>query len=326
VRSTEIREDCTYVSEIFDAVRSKPLDAVVGEWRRMIKKYRRRAIIAEGTNPKTGEKEQVTMPAQLRWSEGREAEVYNRLMSLERGVEERYGDNYSTVMLTFTASNRSASEMAEYRCMGDHLDDVLSSWGVVRRELARQLEGREWHYARVLEPQKSGYAHAHVAVFVKGRVSEERFRPVIEKHTEYVGCAGGSAHTLEKAVSRTDGDEMRHPGQYLAEYIMQNYGDDVLEAEPHIQRFNAVMWATGKRRFSVSEGVKELVELGRREGDEPDGWLVDCELVGLEIEDAETGEKTLHTDWDGGSVQKTKVDPSPGKDPPVQRPAAIPVD
>jgi hypothetical protein len=87
---------------------------------------------------------------------------YAKFNDLERGVKRDY-ENLHTAILTFTASNRD--EDRNLIPPVDHLAELLSSWGSVRREIHRSLEDRYWEYLAVLEPHKSGYAHLHVAVF-----------------------------------------------------------------------------------------------------------------------------------------------------------------
>ena len=215
---------------------------------------------------------------------------YAKLKDLQRGLQDAYGKRLHTAMLTFTGS---AWPDGDPLGPVDHLDDLLESWEAIRRELARQLDGRRWERLAILEPHKSGYLHVHMAVFVEGKVTRDDFAPVIEAHLRNCPIAGDDAHDVED----DDTISIRHAGAdrdldnedqldelaiYLAEYL-GTYGDDPLEAAEHVQQSNAVLWATGRQRWRPSNGAQRFMRAYPEENpDEPSAWELDGIRSGLD--------------------------------------------
>jgi hypothetical protein len=85
-------------------------------------------------------------------------------------------------------------------------------------------------------------------------------------------------------------DEIGNLGTYLAEYL-GTYSDDALDAPDHQQMANAVVWATGRRRWQPSQGAQSYMATNRSESDSE--W----EFVGIEDGDGE-----IHEASPGGSV------------------------
>ena len=206
---------------------------------------------------------------------------YAKLKDLERGLREEYGKRLHTAMLTFTAS--STDDDGKPLPPVDHLNGLLESWPAVTRSLRREMEGRRYERLAILEPHKSGYIHIHMAVFVDGVVTRETFAPVIEAHLRNCSLAGEEAHGLTDdttiSVNRVGTDresgELENLGTYLAEYL-GTYGEAPTEAPEHIQMANAVLWATGKRRWRPSNGAQAYMA-AKRKSDSLDTW----ELVAI---------------------------------------------
>jgi hypothetical protein len=59
------------------------------------------------------------------------------------------------------------------------------------------------------------------------------------------------------------------------------YGKEATEMPEHVQRFYAVMWATGRQWFRPSNGAQELMQPPEEEGEEYDELQPDWEVVGL---------------------------------------------
>lgn len=247
------------------------------EWRAWLKEAKDTRAVFENE-----EGEQASVPLENRFMGSRQKAVYAKFHDVARGAREAYGDRLNTAMLTFTASTKSGAGDWD-RTPGNHLDDLLGSWPAVRRELHRVLGAREWEYARILEPHESGHAHVHLAVFVRGPVTGEMFRPVMRAHVENTMAAGWEAHRPEgDAVSVRGSREsgaIENVAAYLSSYVM-NYGEDALEGEEHEQRFNALLWATGRRRWSLSAGAQEWAAF------EPPESVGDWEMVAVEIRGA----------------------------------------
>jgi hypothetical protein len=238
---------------------------------------------------------------------------YAKLKDLERGLRDDYGKRLHTAMLTFTAS--STDDDGEPLPPVDHLDGLLESWEAVTRALRREMEGRRYERLAILEPHKSGYIHVHMAVFVDGPVTQETFAPVIEAHLRNCDGAGQDAHDLgdDSTVSvnhvgadRTE-DTIENLGTYLAEYLGA-YGEDPTEAPENVQKSNAVLWATGRRRWRPSQGAQEYMATNHS-----DPVLSDWELVGIEDGDGEEHEVS----GSGSGVRRLTTctdewDPPPG--------------
>ena len=278
-------------------------------WREWLKEARDTRAVFERQDG-DGEKR---VPLENRFMESRQSEVYAKFHDVARGAREQYGKALTTVMLTFTASTTSGAGDWE-RCPANHLDDLLGSWPAVRRELRRVLDGREWEYARILEPHESGHAHVHVAVFTKGPIGAEAFRPVMETHVENTLAAGWEAHRPDgSAVNVRSGREghekaVENIAAYLSSYVME-YGQNSLEAPEEEQRFNALLWATGRRRWSLSNGAQEWAAF------EPPESEGEWDLVAVEVQDQE------YPIRDGGEpvVMLDLDDSAAGFDPPPDR-------
>lgn len=232
--------------------------------------------------------------------------LYARAQALERGLRDRWGKLLHTAMLSLTAS--STDDEGRPRPPVEHLRDLLASWEAVRRALSRILEDREWEYLAILEPHESGYVHIHIGVFVKGPVVAEQFQPVIDAHLRNCSTASRSAHELTEQVtvrrashpSRNDGVE--NLGAYLAAYMAGEYGNEATKMPPQVQRFYAVMWATGRQWFRPSDGAQELMQPEGDDGDEHD-WR----LVGI-APDGEPEEELIEvTPEKAGGVDKRRL-------------------
>jgi len=227
--------------------------------------------------------------------------LYAKAQALERGLRERWGSLLHTSMITLTAS--STDSTGRPRPPVDHLEDLLSSYEAVRRALSRVLEGREWEYLAVIEPHETGYAHVHIGVFVKGPVVAEQFKPVIDAHLRNCETAERDAHRLVDEEGHEDTVRVRqssHPsrqggvenlGAYLAAYFAGEYGKEATAMPEHVQRFYAVMWATGRQWFRPSNGAQELMQ----PEEESTGESLDWELVGI-APDGEPEEEVIEID------------------------------
>jgi len=232
--------------------------------------------------------------------------LYAKSQALERGLRDRWGRLLHTVMVTLTAS--TTDEQGNPRPPVDHLLELLESWEAVRRELARVLDGREWEYLAILEPHESGHVHIHLGVFVKGPVVAEQFQPVLDAHLRNCEAAGREAHQIFDEDGEEDTVKVRrssHPsrqdgvenlGAYLAAYMAGEYGTEATEMPEYIQRFYAVMWATGRQWFRPSNGAQELMQPPEEDGGESLEWSVvgiapdgDPEEEVVEIDPEEAG-------------------------------------
>jgi hypothetical protein len=313
------------VMELDDGPQSRPLYAVVNEWRQWMYDYESMHIEYE----KNGNVARTQLENSYQQSYGKR--YYAKLKDLERGIEREY-ESLTTVMLTFSASSENAEGTA--RCPADHMRSIADGWDTARKQLHQVLDGK-WEYAKVWEPHKSGYGHMHVAVFIDGNyltdsLGPARFEPVIDSYLRACKSAGREAHTLDKAVS-VNGD-VENLGSYISEYI-GIFGERALDRDMHEQMFYAISWATNTRRVEFSRGAQELIrvqqwvrETGLRPQDRGEtgagenatesaiqrsesGWTVRniCTV---------SGGSPDYADATSGGVEMTAIAGRPGMDPP----------
>jgi len=241
-------------------LQARPTYAVVNEWRDWFDGYRNAHI--EYIDP---DGETVRTPLENSFQPEYGKRYYGKLKGFEREAE-RHGQDLTTAMLTFSATNENAKGHA--RCIADHMRGIADGWDTARKALHRVLDGFEWEYARVWEPHQSGYGHMHVAVFVEDDLDEidaEQFRPVMRSYVDRVGPAGSAAHGLN-AVGMGDAVSVNHDvnnlGTYISEYI-GIFGEEPTERPVSEQVFYAICWATGTRRVDFSNGAHELMAMDR---------------------------------------------------------------
>ena len=208
--------------------------------------------------PDTPEREEFTVSLDDAWGEAYADREYARAKALEREIDREWGD-YTTAMLTFTAS---ATPEGDHLLPVDHLRSILGTWSsytyhaLRNRMRALGYDRDEWMYWMQGEPHAGGgenacYGHVHVAVYVRGEVSESDFHRVIDSHVDHCEHAGRSAHdyTAEDpkerpiSVNRDVGDL----GSYMAEYAGA-YGGDLLERPVEYLAWGAIHWATNSQR------------------------------------------------------------------------------
>jgi len=242
--------------------------------------------------------EEVKKPANVRFGEHRSKKEYARLHNLHDGLEQEY-DNLHIAMLSFTSSMRN--DRGGLRCPADHLHDTDSSRDAIMARLRRQLSNRRYTTAWILEPhtpdsgskKTAGYAHRHLVVFVEGAVPQSVFEPLIDSHLNNCPSAGKPAHQYDdcidvKPVQREGEDAVNSIAYYLTEYISDSF-DSTEDTPEHVEKFNTLLWATGKKRVGYSENAYDFMEIGYELhtgngfDDSPTSW----ELVGYVDEDGD---------------------------------------
>jgi hypothetical protein len=261
-----LRQECTIEREATADHTAVPWRSAVAEWRDWLRDYRKSHLEYESP-----EGERVRVPLENSYQPRYANRYYARFKGLERQITDEY-DDLHTVMLTFTGSHRNAN--GGWRCPADHIREVVESWaGGVKQELHRTLRGKNWEYARILEPHQDGYGHVHMAIFVEGEVNAGDFEPVMQKHVEKCQIAGSDAHTVENAVSVNSVDPnaeeaeegpIANLGSYLSEYLGA-YGEEPDERPANVQMFYSVTWATNTRRVNFSRGASEMIREDDRE-------------------------------------------------------------
>jgi hypothetical protein len=277
----------------------------VHRWRTYVQESRETRVVFE--NP---DGDQVTGSNPNRFHPDYTDKQYAKSKDLERGLRAEYGKRLHTAMLTFTAS--STDDDGSPLGPVDHLDELLSSWEAVTRELRRTMDGLGHRYERlaILEPHQSGYLHIHMAVFVDGIVTAEMFEAVLDAHVRICEAASADAHDIrdESTVSvyhvgadRSE-DTIGNLGTYLMEYLAP-YDEhdekiDPVEADEHVQIANTILWADERQRWRPSNGAQRYMKQGTN--DEDSEW----ELVGIEDRDGELHRLAAEA---SGSVQRGRT-------------------
>jgi hypothetical protein len=334
-RPLSVRGDIPLRPELLDRDTGEAVD-----WSTAVSRYRQwldgytgddsGALLLEDEDGEEHEK-----PANVRFGEHRAKKEYARLHNLHDGLEHEY-DNLHIAFLSFTASMRN--DRGGLRCPADHLADVDASRDAVMESLRRQLPNRRYETAWILEPhspdsgsaETAGYVHRHLVVFVEGAVPRSTFEPLIDSHLNNSVPARKPAHRYDdcidvKPVDRTGDDSddtVNSIAYYLTEYITDSF-DSTQKTPKHVEKFNALLWATGKRRVGYSQGAYDYMETGyelhtgNEFDDSPTGW----NLVGYVDEDGEIHRLTSLEPEDRGVtyVSPTSLSPQlldPRGDPP----------
>jgi len=327
--NVKLREEC-----VFDGLagtRAVPTEVAVDRFDSWYSESRKGKIVVEN---QYGERAGFNTPNRFT-PEYREM-LYAKAQSLERSLRDKWGRLLHTAMVTLTAS--TTDDQGRPRPLADHLTDLLESWEAVRRALSRTLDGREWEYLAILEPHKSGHAHVHLGVFVKGPVVAEQFQPVLDAHVRNCPTAGMEAHQ----VTDEDGDEfavtvhriaderngslegLQNLGAYLAAYMAGEYGEEATAMPANVRAFYATVWATGKQWFRPSNGAQQFMQPDGEgdetaaEGEGPD-WVGDeWEAVAFAPEGDVTDEDTLVSidpeSTGGVAYRRTRFEDWPGPD------------
>jgi len=90
---------------------------------------------------------------------------------------------------------------------------------------------------------------------------------------------------------------------------VMEYGQESLEAPEEEQRFNALLWATGRRRWSLSNGAQEWAAFEEPES-EGEWDLVAVEVIDQEYPITDGGEPPVVVELDESGA---------GLDPPPDR-------
>lgn len=254
--------------------------------------------------PETPEREEFEVSLDDAWGEAYADREYARAKAIEREMEREWGDDYTTVMLTLTAS---ATPDGDHLPPVDHLRSVLDTWSDktyhALRNTMRSLgyERDEWCYWLQGEPHPGGgenacYGHIHVAVYVRGEVAEGDFHSVIDAHVNNCEYAEFAAHdyTAEDPEERpisVNGD-VDNLGSYMAEYA-GNYGGDLLERPVEYLAWGAIYWATNSQRARRSQTANDAVRADacRQRYEDPDAE-----------QDHDHGERVEYDDGRGADI------------------------
>lgn len=251
----------------------------VDAWNDYLMEKEDQVLVLETTDPDTNE--HLVLPHEHRWTDTYRNKTYARLKTAEEGVREKYGDPVPTTMLTLTAPHDD--KHGNPRPFNAVLQDIKAGWDKARRVIRRETEGIDTEYLAVYEPHKTGYPHLHVVIFGVARESiGEKVRELwTERYVE-----GANKEAQDVTVRNGRDLQLESPAAYLMKYLSKSLAREetedastARELMPDIdgyEAFSALMWATGCRTYSMSEGLTEMVS---REDLEDDGGP-DWRLVG----------------------------------------------
>ena len=330
LRPLSVRGDLDLRAELVDEDTGEAYDwsTVTSLYRRWLDGYtgdNRGSLLLEDS-----EGNEIRKPASVRFDSHRAKKEYARLHNLHQGLEEEF-ENLHIAMISLTGSSRN--DRGGLRCPADHLHDVDAPRNAVMTRLRRQLPNRRYETAWILEPhtpdsgseKTAGYAHRHLVVFVEGAVPQSVFEPLIDSHLNNCVPAGKPAHQYDdcikvQSVDREGEDAVNSIAYYLAEYISDSF-DSTEETPEHVEKFNTLLWATGKRRVGYSQGAYDYMEIGYElhTGNEFDDSPTSWELVGYVDEDGEVHRITDESSSSSSMLTATTVAPrlvDPRGDPP----------
>ena len=249
----------------------------------------------------------LVVPHSHRWDGQYRKKTYAKLKAAEEHVQRTWGNSCPTTLITLTAPH--TDDTGDYRGMVEVLEEIKDAWDKARRVIRRETEGVKTEYLAVWEPHASGYPHLHVIVFGVARPSLGE--KVVDYWLDrYVEGASRSAQSVDIRQGRSL--QLENPAAYLMKYLSKSLGregagedTDVVDALPSIdgyKEFSALMWATDKRTYSMSEGLSAAVKEAAPDGDEED-WDSDKERD-WEFVDAVSGIEPGF--YEGGTAEKLR--------------------
>jgi hypothetical protein len=304
-----LREEVTNLR--VDSTESKNWFQCVNEWEAYVEDSRSSKVVLENQDDF-----RIGINNTSRFESDYMKEQYARIKALEQLTTEKW-ETVNAAMITLTTSfrwNYDDSYMGDvWAPPVDHLRELLNSWDTCRGHISDIFNSNdEYYYIRILEPHQSGYAHQHLAILTDRDVEPHDFQGLVDSHVKNAEHAQREAHKVlsqaeqlkrkKRASERgesldlgcvsvtTQDDDKEGIGAYVGAYLgKQLQDDDILDSDFNEKLFYSVMWATGKRRFTMSRNaksdIKDYWEKQDKKDDESDET------------DAESGEIDPH-EWE----------------------------
>lgn len=239
----------------YPAKRGKDLTHVPVEYRetcndflRSIAEKNEKTILIRKVNSKTGETKVKQIPYMHRY-----CEPYKNLVLAKLYYATEYlGENCPCFMLTLTTSNK-----------GVDYEECLSQVKYAKMKLNRKL--RDWGYktkVSMLDPHKSGYSHFHV--LIKGFITEDRVNKLKLFWSVNMGMGnfknGLHVRIPNSGVSNSffECGHMKHLASYMMKYLSKSLTSNF--DDPRFLVFNATLWKTKSRFFSLSRDISKFVK------------------------------------------------------------------
>jgi hypothetical protein len=135
----------------------------------------------------------------------------------------------------------------------------------------------------------------------------------MEAHVDNCLPAAPEAHRVggdAVSVRETGENGLGNVAAYLASYLME-WGEEALEAPEHVQRFNALLWATERRRWSLSSGAQEWAAFDGESAEDALPW----EMTHIEVRN-----ERFPIEKGGGEIVRLTLSANGGGlDPPPDR-------
>ena len=210
------------------------------------------------------EGDHLVLPHEHRWSSTYRRRTYARLKAAERFVTNKWNGAVPTTLLTLTAPHNDST--GEPRAFEAVLSDLKGGWESARKVIDRETDGIDTEYLAVYEPHGSGYPHLHVVLF---GVAQPSIGRKVQEYWVDRYVEGASADAQDCEVRRGRGADLSEPAAYVMKYLSKSLARDgeaeqtALEAMPTVHgyvEFSALMWATGSRTYSMSQGLTQAIK------------------------------------------------------------------
>jgi hypothetical protein len=210
-----------------------------------------RNICISGYNTKTGKMVKVNLDYDNRWNPNTRKKLSYKLDMLEEWFNLQAGRPVTLISLT-----------------SDHKDSIRAQWEKINcsrtllLKLIRKYFG-DVDYFWVAEPQESGYAHYHLAVFAKidnetkdksGQGIEDKFRNLWSEKYKI----GSHTYGLD-FVHKSGNDPLTGLKDYLTKYLRKGFALD--DWSPAHLVFNALLWETGFRLYGASKRISSIMKI-----------------------------------------------------------------
>ena len=235
------------------------------------------------------EGDHLVLPHEHRWSSTYRRRTYARLKAAERYVTANWNGAVPTTLLTLTAPHNDRN--GEPRAFEAVLSDLKGGWENARKVIDRETDGVDTEYLAIYEPHGTGYPHLHVVLF---GVAQPSIGRKVQQYWVDRYVEGASANAQDCEVSRGRGADLAEPAAYVMKYLSKSLARDgeaeqtALEAMPTVHgyvEFSALMWATGSRTYSMSQGLTAAIKESEpeKEGSPIDReWVLIGTAVGIE--------------------------------------------
>lgn len=232
----------------------------------------------------------MVMPHIHRWKAQYRRKTYAKLAVVEEYAQSVWGEIVPTTFLTLTAPHERPD--GSPRPFVDVLEDMKESYQKVRKIVHKETEGLRTECVAVWEPHKTGYPHLHIAVL--GTASNSLGDRVRQLWTEkYLEDSSAAAQHCEVRNGRSA--QVGSPLAYLMKYLGKSLtrsesvgsGEDDIESRmPTIrgfEAFSALLWATQKRQWSVTQGLSEAMKEAAPESETTGSWEFIGAFRGLDL-------------------------------------------